>query len=104
MDACRRRAHRPRHSYPHDSRQIEIMKYLLLILLTITAKAKASDPDWTLKAATTAQPQQQDVLRAMRLANTYFMEKWPAPGTQIATNTARPSHIWTRAVYYEGLM
>src|SRR5579859_6419712 len=52
----------------------------------------------------TAQPQQQDVLRAMRLANHYFMEKWPDPGKEIITNIARPSHIWTRAVYYEGLM
>lgn len=40
----------------------------------------------------------------MRLANTYFMQKWPDPGTPIVTNIARPSHIWTRAVYYEGLM
>ena len=40
----------------------------------------------------------------MRLANSYFMTKWPDPGQQIVTNIARPSHIWTRAVYYEGLM
>jgi rhamnogalacturonyl hydrolase YesR len=49
-------------------------------------------------------PHQQDVLSAMRLANGYFMNKWPDPGTEIVTNIARPSHIWTRAVYYEGLM
>src|SRR5579859_5359752 len=49
-------------------------------------------------------PLQQDVLHAMRLANGYFMTKWPDPGTQIVTNIARPSNIWTRAVYYEGLM
>lgn len=40
----------------------------------------------------------------MRLANTYFMNKWPDPGKDILTNIARPSHIWTRSVYYEGLM
>jgi rhamnogalacturonyl hydrolase YesR len=49
-------------------------------------------------------PLQQDVLQSMRLANGYFMQKWPDPGMQIVTNIARPSHIWTRAVYYEGLM
>jgi unsaturated rhamnogalacturonyl hydrolase len=49
-------------------------------------------------------PQQQDILKAMRLANRYFMNKWPDPGKEIVTNIARPSHIWTRAVYYEGLM
>ncbi|HVV04639.1 MAG TPA: glycoside hydrolase family 88 protein [Puia sp.] len=49
-------------------------------------------------------PKQKDVLEQMRLANTYFMDKWPDPGKEIFTNIARPSHIWTRAVYYEGLM
>jgi unsaturated rhamnogalacturonyl hydrolase len=49
-------------------------------------------------------PQQPDVLRAMRSANAYFMNKWPDPGKDIVTNATRPSHIWTRAVYYEGLM
>ena len=49
-------------------------------------------------------PLQQEVLQSMRVANAYFMHKWPDPGVQIVTNIARPSHIWTRAVYYEGLM
>jgi unsaturated rhamnogalacturonyl hydrolase len=49
-------------------------------------------------------PQQADVLASMVLANGYFMNKWPDPGKEIVTNVARPSNIWTRAVYYEGLM
>ena len=32
------------------------------------------------------------------------MAKWPDPGKEIVTNKTRPSNIWTRAVYYEGLM
>jgi len=44
------------------------------------------------------------VLHQMQLANTYFMEKWPDVGKTIVTNKERPSHIWTRGVYYEGLM
>jgi unsaturated rhamnogalacturonyl hydrolase len=47
---------------------------------------------------------QNDVLKKMRLANQYFMDKWPDPGKEIVTERARPSNIWTRAVYYEGLM
>ncbi len=39
-------------------------------------------------------PQQGAVLRAMRLANGYFMARWPEPGAA----------TWNRAVYYEGLM
>jgi len=46
----------------------------------------------------------KDVLRKMILANDYFMNKWPDPGKSIITNRERPSNIWTRAVYYEGLM
>jgi len=41
---------------------------------------------------------------AMVLANKYFMEKWPDTGKEIMTDRARPSNIWTRSVYYEGLM
>ncbi len=40
----------------------------------------------------------------MRLANDYFMAKWPDPGEDIVTDKVRPSNIWTRATYYEGLM
>lgn len=40
----------------------------------------------------------------MSVANTYFMLKWPDTGKSIITNRERPSNIWTRSVYYEGLM
>lgn len=44
------------------------------------------------------------VLQSLRLTNRYFMDKWPDTGKPIYTNRWRPSNIWTRAVYYEGLM
>jgi rhamnogalacturonyl hydrolase YesR len=40
----------------------------------------------------------------MVLANDYFMKKFPDVGMMLVTNKARPSNIWTRGVYYEGLM
>ncbi len=46
----------------------------------------------------------KEVLSQMQLANNYFMEKWPDVGKTIVTNRERPSNIWTRGVYYEGLM
>ncbi|MCB0587133.1 MAG: glycoside hydrolase family 88 protein, partial [Phaeodactylibacter sp.] len=49
-------------------------------------------------------PAKKDVLEKMCLANAYFMKKWPDVGKTIITNKERPSNIWTRAVYYEGLM
>lgn len=46
----------------------------------------------------------QEILGSMELANGYFMKKWPDVGKTITTDIERPSNIWTRAVYYEGLM
>jgi len=43
-------------------------------------------------------------MAAMELANRYFMEKWPDVGKTIITERERPSNIWTRGTYYEGLM
>jgi unsaturated rhamnogalacturonyl hydrolase len=49
----------------------------------------------------------KQILQTITLANKYFMDKWPDPGKPIyvpSRNRTWPSHIWTRAVYYEGLM
>jgi unsaturated rhamnogalacturonyl hydrolase len=60
----------------------------------------------TASATLTAQklPSKQEILKPLRLTNQYFMSKWPDPGKTIVTNRERPSNIWTRGVYYEGLM
>ena len=47
-------------------------------------------------------PARADVLEVLRRANAYFVAKWPDPGKAI--DGSHPSHIWTRAVYYEGLL
>src|SRR5687767_12732151 len=49
-------------------------------------------------------PAKKKIVKVLRLANKYFMNKWPDAGKSIFTNIERPSNIWTRAVYYEGLM
>jgi unsaturated rhamnogalacturonyl hydrolase len=49
-------------------------------------------------------PERGEVLKTLVLTNKYFMEKWPDTGKPIVTNRERPSNIWTRGVYYEGLM
>jgi unsaturated rhamnogalacturonyl hydrolase len=49
-------------------------------------------------------PARKKILKPLRLANEYFMNKWPDPGKEIITERARPGNIWTRGVYYEGLM
>lgn len=49
-------------------------------------------------------PSKTDILHDMTLANHYFMKKWPDVGKKIVTDKTRASNIWTRSVYYEGLM
>ena len=72
-------------------------KHSLLIYLVIFISA-------TSFAQQSIDLDREEVLDQMELANKYFMEKWPDVGKTIITNMERPSHIWTRAVYYEGLM
>ena len=49
-------------------------------------------------------PTREQVLDRMRLANDYFMRKWPDPGTPMNVGQIWPSNIWTRGTYYEGLL
>jgi unsaturated rhamnogalacturonyl hydrolase len=69
------------------------IKYLMLVMVLITGCT-----------ATKKIPAKNDVLAVMQKTNAYFINKWPDPGKSIVTDRERPSHIWTRAVYYEGLM
>jgi len=52
----------------------------------------------------TAQTTAQEVLQVTQLANDYFMKKYADPTVPTNVGRIRPSSLWTRAVYYEGLM
>ena len=54
--------------------------------------------------AAMAQTTADDVLTTVRKANDYFMAKYQDPTVPTNVNRIRPSSLWTRAVYYEGLM
>lgn len=47
---------------------------------------------------------QDNVLQAARKTNNYFMTKYSDPTIPTNVKRIRPSSLWTRAVYYEGLM
>ena len=55
----------------------------------------------TLSAQTSTK---KDVLETARSANNYFMAKYADPTVPTNVKRIRPSSLWTRAVYYEGLM
>ena len=46
----------------------------------------------------------QGVMSTLQLVNDYFMAKYADPTLPTNVNRIRPSSLWTRAVYYEGLM
>jgi len=66
----------------------------LITLLTVAAMSL------TMAAQTTA----DGVLSVARKANNYFMAKYSDPTVPTNVKRIRPSNLWTRAVYYEGLM
>ena len=66
------------------------------LLLAITALV--------LSVAAQAQTTAADVLTVTRKANDYFMQKHNVPEADTYVhNKKRPSSLWTRGVYYEGL-
>ncbi|MGJ1432686.1 glycoside hydrolase family 88/105 protein [Sphingobacterium spiritivorum] len=71
------------------------LKSLFTILSVFFLTVQVSGQNFTSK---------KQVVKDLRLANDYFMKKWPDPTKNIITNKERTSNIWTRGVYYEGLL
>jgi len=74
--------------------------YVREALLTLTGLLLAG----MLSAQYNRLPSKDTLLKQLVTANKYFMDKWPDPGQDIVTDKTRPSNLWTRATYYEGLM
>ena len=53
---------------------------------------------------TTTATAQNNVLESAQKTNNYFMMKYSDPTLPTNVKKVRPSSLWTRAVYYEGLM
>lgn len=65
-----------------------IRTFLLVSVVFVTLQASA----------------QSRILDFAKKTNEYFMAKYADPTTPTNVKKIRPSHLWTRAVYYEGLM
>lgn len=77
---------------------ISVMKKLFLLILLFTTSS-------VLCSFAQDLPERQESLKAMLKVNDYFMKKYAdytLPSN--VRGTKRPSNIWTRGVYYEGLM
>ncbi len=69
-------------------------KTILSLLLSLASVFCAS-------AQTT--PTVSSVMEAMELANDHFINKYPDAGAPTFVKKERPSNLWTRGVYFEGL-
>ena len=49
-------------------------------------------------------PKKENILKTLRKVNNYFMSNYPDPTLPTFVIRERSSNLWTRAVYYEGLM
>ena len=70
------------------------MKRKLMLLCWLTATMLSAQ----------AQTKADDVLNVAQRVNDYFMQKYEDPTVPTNWKRVRPSSLWTRAVYYEGLM
>ena len=85
------------HSKKQLVRLISIKTSLALILLCFCILSVQSQ--------SVNKPTQTEVLSDMLKANAYFMNLWPDPTAAIVhTDRTRPSNLWTRGTYFEGLM
>ena len=75
-----------------NTERIKMKKTILLLTIVL------------LSLPSIAQNKKEDVLNAARRANKYFMQKYADPTLPSNVGKIRPSNIWTRGVYYEGLM
>ncbi len=73
----------------------KILKCLSFILLTSLTQ--------TTPAIAQTQANNRDILKVMELANDYFLKKYPDAGAPTFVKKERPSNLWTRGVYFEGL-
>jgi unsaturated rhamnogalacturonyl hydrolase len=70
------------------------MKYTLLVIACVVCT--------TIDAQKL--PSKKKIVKSLVLTNQYFMNKYADPGVPTNVGKVRPSNLWTRAVYYEGLM
>lgn len=71
-----------------------ILIYLSLILISSSAFSQKNNVET---------PTVVSIMQAMELANDHFINKYPDAGAPTFVKKQRPSNLWTRGVYFEGL-
>ena len=85
--------------------KLRITHLLVLTAIALSASQMATAQQTSFAAPSDELPSQSSILADMLKANAYFMRLTPDPSEPTyGGGKRRTSNLWTRAVYYEGLM
>ena len=76
----------------------------ILMGMTAVSAQNAAVKTATVKAASDKESLMKEILEVSQRTNNYFMAKYSDPTLDTYVKKVRTSNLWTRAVYYEGLM
>ena len=76
----------------------------ILMGMTSVSAQNAAVKVATVKAASDKESLKKEILEVSQRTNNYFMTKYSDPTLNTFVKKIRTSNLWTRAVYYEGLM
>ena len=76
----------------------------ILMGMTSVSAQNAAVKVATVKAASDKESLKKEILEVSQRTNNYFMTKYSDPTLDTYVKKVRTSNLWTRAVYYEGLM
>ena len=76
----------------------------ILMGMTAVSAQNATVKAAAVKAASDKESLMKEILEVSQRTNNYFMAKYSDPTLDTYVKKVRTSNLWTRAVYYEGLM
>ena len=76
----------------------------ILMGMTSVSAQNAAVKTAAIKAASDKESLKKEILEVSQRTNNYFMTKYSDPTLDTYVKKLRTSNLWTRAVYYEGLM
>ena len=76
----------------------------ILMGMTSVSAQNAAVKTAAIKAASDKESLKKEILEVSQRTNNYFMTKYSDPTLDTYVKKVRTSNLWTRAVYYEGLM
>ena len=85
-------------------KKLILTSFCILMGMTSVSAQNAAVKVATVKAVSDKESLKKEILEVSQRTNNYFMTKYSDPTLDTYVKKVRTSNLWTRAVYYEGLM